>query len=54
MNELTKLKIFLNSTLQEIKELREENKQLRQRIAELENKQKTKELPFFVKPDKKT
>jgi hypothetical protein len=54
MNELTQLKILLNKALQEIKDLREENKQLRQRIDEIEDKQKTKEIPYFVKPDKKT
>ena len=35
---------------EEIKELREENGILRQRIEELEGKQKTKEVPSFVKP----
>ncbi|MFH1641880.1 MAG: IS66 family transposase [Nanoarchaeota archaeon] len=54
MNEITQLKILLNKALQEIKELRSENKNLRQRIEELEGKQKIKEVPFFVKPDKKT
>lgn len=54
MNEITQLKILLNRALQEIKELRKENKQLRKRIEELEGKQKTKEVPSFVKPDKKT
>ena len=54
MNEITQLKILLNKALQEIKELREENKLLKQRIEELEVKQQTKEVPFFVKPDKKT
>lgn len=54
MNELIQLKILLNRALQEIKELREENKQLRQRVEELEGKQETKDVPSFVKPDKKT
>ena len=53
MNELTRLKIVLNKALQEIRELREENKALRRRIEELEGKHKTKEVPSFVKPDRK-
>lgn len=53
MNEITQLKILLNRALQEIKELKEENKRLRKRIEELEGKQKTKEVPAFVKPDRK-
>jgi regulator of replication initiation timing len=53
MNELTRLKILLNKALQEIKELKEENKRLRKRIEELEGKQQTKEVPSFVKPDRK-
>ena len=44
MNEITQLKILLNKALQEIKELREENKQLKQRVEELEGKHKTKEI----------
>lgn len=53
MNELTRLKILLNKAFQEIKELREENHKLKQRIEELEGKQKTHEVPSFVKPDRK-
>lgn len=54
MNEITQLRILLNRALQEIKELKEENRLLKQRIEELEGKQKTKEVPFFVKPDRIT
>jgi transposase len=54
MNELTKLKILLNKALQKIKELEEENKRLRKRIEELEGKNELKEVPYFIKPDKKT
>ncbi len=54
MKEITELRILLNKSLQEIKELKEENKQLKKRIEELEGKSKTREIPAFVKPDKKT
>lgn len=54
MNEVTQLKILLNKAFQEIKELREENARLKKRIEELEGKQKLKEIPIFVKPDKRT
>jgi len=53
MNDITDLKFHLNRAFQEIRELREENKRLRQRIEELEGKQQTKEVPSFVKPDRR-
>jgi len=54
MNEITRLKNLLNRALREISDLRKENIQLRKRVEELESKQQTKEIPHFVKPDKKT
>ena len=54
MNEVTELRILLNKALKEIKELREENCMLRKRIEELEGKKKEKQVPHFVKPDKRT
>lgn len=54
MNEITELRILLNKALQRIKALEKENRRLRKRIEELEGKQKAKEIPSFVKPDKRT
>lgn len=54
MNELTRLKILLNQAFNEIKELKAENAKLKQRLDELELKNTEKQVPFFVKPDKKT
>lgn len=54
MKEITRLKILLNQALSEIKELKEENVKLKQRLDELEGKTEEKQVPFFVKPDKKT
>lgn len=53
MNDITQLKVHLDRAFREIHELREENKRLRQRIEELEGKRETKEVPSFVKPDRK-
>lgn len=53
MNEVTELRILLNKALQEIKELKEENRKLRRRIEELEGKQNPN-VPHFIKPDKRT
>jgi transposase/cell division protein FtsB len=52
MGDVAKLKFHLDRAFREIRELREENKKLKQRIEELESKQKTKEVPSFVKPDR--
>lgn len=54
MNEVTELRILLNKALKEIKLLKEENRILRKRIEELEGKNKEKQVPPFVKPDKRT
>ncbi|MBU1320890.1 MAG: IS66 family transposase [Nanoarchaeota archaeon] len=54
MNEVEELKALVKKLMKRIDELEKENLLLKRRVAELESKQKTKEVPSFVKPDKKT
>ena len=54
MNEVEELKALVKKLMERIDELEKENLFLKRRVAELEDRQKTKEVPSFVKPDKKT
>ena len=53
MNELQELRILVRKLVKRIDELEQENTFLKKRVEELEGKQKAKEVPAFVKPERK-
>lgn len=52
MNEVQELKLIVKQLMKRVDELEKENAFLRKRIVGLEGKQKIKEIPSFVKPER--